>query len=696
MLCSEVEIGVGENHDGIMVLPEEVTVGTLAADYFQIERDWIFEIGLTPNRSDAISHVGVARDLSAVLRINNIPCTSVELPLPMQVLSSITKKKIDITIENTKDCPRYCGLVIEGVKIAPSPVWLQNSLKAIGVRPINNVVDITNYVMFSIGQPLHAFDADHIKGDKIIIKNLPAGTPFVTLDGNEIKLHQDDLMVCDAEKGMCIAGVYGGLNSGITETTQNIFLESAYFHPVTVRKTSKRHGLKTDAAFRFERGCDPEVIDYAINRAALYIQQIAQGQRISDVIDVYPTKIERVKINLDYEEVFKVAGKKIDKNEISKILNFLEMELISVGNESLMVSVPPFKTDVTRPIDIIEEILRIYGYDNIEIPAKIGYELNTQEAQGHQKKQHNLSRVLANVGFFEIMNNSLTKKNYANDFSFINEGETINILNPISNELNVLRQTLLFSGLEDIVRNVNNKNSDLRLFEFGKTYYLNKEAAKTDDVTKRYLEKEQLALFVTGKTHQDSWQSKGEPLDFFYLKNMVALILRQLNIFEGAIMEESLSNDIFSGALSYTIDNKPLVVFGQIHPKVLKYFDLKKEVFYAEFNTDTLFDATYQLPVLFTPMHPYPEVERDLALVVDKTVTYKNLEEIAIKFGTKLLKKVTLFDVYEGAHLDADKKSYALKFILQHPEKTLTDEDINKVMNKLIAAFEKEIGAKLR
>jgi len=697
MICAEDEIGIGNSHDGIMVLPDDVPVGTMVSDYFEIEHDTIFEIGLTPNRSDAISHIGVARDLRAVMLANHEECSFVKQPLKHMLAHSVTKQKIDIIVENHKDCPRYCGILLENVQVKESPKWLQNRLKAVGVRPINNVVDTTQYVMLAIGQPLHAFDADKIKGNKIIIKNLSHGTPFTTLDGNELKLSSEDLMICDAQEGICIAGIYGGLNSGITHQTKNVFLESAYFNPVSIRKTAKRHGIKTDASFRFERGCDPENCDMALYVAVSMLNSYSENLQLSELIDVYPTPISRAKIHLLYADINKIAGKILDKDTVVNILLNLDMEILNSSEESILVSVPLSKHDVTRPIDLIEEILRIYGYNNIEMSNQIAYPFSTVKCDTTRSNQQNISRFLAHNGFFEIMNNSLTKKNYAEIFTFLNAKETINILNPISNELSAMRQTLLFSGLENIIRNCNNKNVNLRLFEFGKTYNLNTEAQKSEDVTVRFSEKEQLALFMTGKTHDDNWEAKGKIVNFYFLKNIIHNILHLFHIpLQKTDIQEIRSSLPYTNAMVYTLEEKILVSFGQIHPKILKHFDIKKELYYAEFELDTLYKNIGKDTVKFAPLAQYPEVERDLSLVVEKHVTYQSLEKIAYLYGSKLLKKVSLFDVYEGAPLEETQKSYALKFVLQHPEKTLTDEEINKVMNKLIAAFEKDALAKLR
>lgn len=694
MICAEDEIGVGASHDGIMVLDPATEVGTPAAKLFRVECDTIFEIGLTPNRSDAICHFGVARDLQAILKANGIQCSSPIAPLDREFRNTIKKGAIDIVVENKKDCPRYTGVTIQGVTIKESPEWLQTRLKSIGVRPINNIVDVTNYVMFEIGQPLHAFDADKIAGGKIIVKNLPSGTPFVTLDGNEIKLDASDLMICNEKEGMCVAGVYGGLNSGISTDTKNVFLESAYFNPVSVRKTSKRHNLKTDSAFRFERGCDPEITVYALRRAANLIKDAAGGLT-SEIIDVYPDEIERKKITLRYDDINRIAGKKIDKQKVCSILTSLGLELSSAlsGDEQVTALVPLYKVDVTRPIDLIEEILRIYGYNNIEIPETLHYNINIAAEPNFRPLQNKISNYLAANGFFEIMNNSLTKGAYAEQFDFINANETVKLLNPLSTELNVMRQTLLFGGLENINRNINNKRADLKLFEFGKSYFKNVEANREDEVTNQYKENEWLSMFATGKNHDDLWNEAGRPVDFFFLKNMVENIFKMLNIskFEARMEEDSR----FTDSLKYYFGDECVCTIGDVKPSILKYFDIKKAVGYAEFNTQVLY-AAYNPVVSYAQIPAFPAVKRDLALVVDKAVTYDTLERIAYKYGSKLLKNVTLFDVYEGDKIEAGKKSYALNFVLQHSDKTLTDDDITKVMNKLIAAYDREVGAKLR
>lgn len=696
MICAEDEIGIGKSHDGIMVLPADTPVGLQASDYFKVETDYIFEIGITPNRSDATSHYGVARDLFAVLKHNGIPCSQLLLPSTTDIIPHSKKHKITIDIENPIACPRYTGLCFENITVADSPEWLQNRLKSIGIRPVNNIVDITQYIMFEIGQPLHAFDSDYITGNQVIIKNLPSETPFVTLEGNEIKLHEEDLMICNQKEGMCIAGVYGGLHSGVTEKSKNIFLESAYFNPVSVRKTSKRHSLKTDAAFRFERGCDPDITLYAIKRAANLIQEIAGGSLVSEIIDVYPSEIEKPSISLSVTEVEKLIGKSIEMNTISSILLSLGFEIAHIAEDQLLVTVPLNKTDITRPIDLIEDILRIYGYNNVEIPELLQYVPHIKQEQSLAKLQKSLSLLLTGNGFFEIMNNSITTSRYADSFDFINENERIDLVNPLSSDLNAMRQSLLFSGLETIIRNLNNRNNNLKLFEFGKTYHLNPEHKNDSDVTVRYSEKEMLSIFTTGEIMESSWNKTAVDVDFFYLKNVIHNILSKTNFPVEQLQSKISESSMFLEHLVYTIQDQVLVQFGQVHPKILKQFDIKKPVFYGEIDSKILFTSIQNRVVQYKPIPSFPSVKRDLALVVDKTISYQKLEEIAYKYGSSKLKKVSLFDVYEGEKMEEGKKSYALNFILQHDEKTLTEEEISKTMNKLITAFERECGAKLR
>ena len=698
MICAEDEIGLGTSHDGIMVLPEEAVPGTPAADYFKVEADTIFEIGLTPNRCDAICHFGVARDLFATLAQHDIPCSTLvrRNAREVQPVAGV-HSRIDIVIENSKDCPRYSGVLIDDIKVQESPEWLQTKLRSVGVRPINNIVDITQYIMLELGQPMHAFDADKIEGNKVIVKNLPEGTPFVTLDGNEIKLNANDLMICNEKEGMCLAGVYGGLHSGITENTTRLFLESAYFNPVCIRKTAKRHGLKTDASFRYERGCDPSITVYALKRAVELVLELAGGYPVMNILDRYPNEIEPAQITLYYDQVNKVAGKIIEKQAVTKILMLLDMEVKPVGDDKIIVTVPLNKADVTRPIDLIEEILRIYGYNNIEIPTTLTYDMSClRQNDTVYQMQTAISKYLADNGFYEVMNNSLTKAEYAQRFDFLDERETVKLLNPLSSELNAMRQTLLFSGLENVMRNVNNKAADLRLFEFGKIYTLNPQSVVGDDVTVRYQEREMMSLFVTGKLGDDNWEGKSADADFFYLRNMIDNFLVKVNFpMEKVHLVTDTEPRMFAQHVSYKVDDETPIHIGILRADILRSFDLKKPVYYAEIDVEAV-NALRKNVVNYTPINPYPAVRRDLALVVDKDVTYDTLEKIGYKYASKLLKQVNLFDVYEGAGLGEGKKSYALNFVLQSAERTLTDEEINKVMNKLVSAYEREVGAKLR
>jgi phenylalanyl-tRNA synthetase beta chain len=697
MICSEKEMHLGDCHEGIMELGIFAPVGQPASEYFALEEDYIFEIGLTPNRSDAISHIGVARDLCAALKQNGILCTKVSPPFIGDFIPSKRQQAIAITIENKTACPRYTGICLEDITVGESPDWLKNRLLSVGIRPVNNVVDVTQFVMLETGHPLHAFDSDKIKGRKVIIKMLPKNTLFTTLDDKELKLHEEDLMICDEKGGMCIAGVYGGKKSGITEVTKNVFLESAYFNPISVRKTAKRHGLRTDAAFRYERGCDVTMTIYAIRRATQLLIEHAGAVVASEIIDEYPTVIEPVVILLSIEEVAKVAGKCIDLQTVSSILLSLGFENNFISENKLSVTVPHNKHDVTRPIDLIEEVLRIYGYNNIEIPAATKYFQHSQPESIYHRFQKMISIYLADNGFYEMLNNSLTKSEYAALSNNIALNESVHLVNPLSSELNAMRQTLLFSGLETITHNLNNKNSNLKLFEFGKTYYIvNKE---TTEVTRRYFEKESLSIFVTGKTHEENWIASPKDLDLFYLKNFVENVVRKCGV--GAqnftpLQPDNVNDNTFINTLSYTFNDLSIAQISQIHPKILKHFDIKKPVYYAEINAEFLFTEYLKNKTLFTPIATMPSVKRDLALVVDKGVTYHQLEKIAIQFGSRHIKKISLFDVYEGDKLPEGKKQYALNFVIQHPTKTMTDEEINKIMSKLVETFERECGAGLR
>ncbi|MDR1758537.1 MAG: phenylalanine--tRNA ligase subunit beta [Bacteroidales bacterium] len=694
MLCAEDEIGVGASHDGIMVLPPEAVPGTPAYRYFNVETDYIFEIGLTPNRSDAISHYGVARELCAALKVNKVPCSELHFPHGSHLLAMSTREPIDVTVENTHACPRYTGCTFSNITVRESPLWLQNRLRSIGVRPVNNVVDITQLVMFELGQPLHAFDIAAIEDHKIIVKNMPEGTPFITLDGNELKLSSEDLMICNAKTGMCIAGVYGGLHSGVTEKTTDIFLESAYFNPVTVRKTSKRHHLKTDAAFRYERGCDPTTTLPALRRAAHLLQEIANASVSSDIVDIYPTRIEPCKIAVSFEQINAVAGQELDKSVISTILLALGMKIEHADGEQMQVTIPLHRVDVTRPIDLIEEILRLYGYDNIEIPENLTYTLNERHGPSWGKKKKTISVGLAERGFHELITPPLTKNTYAEKYHFLNEKETVKLLNPLSRDLNVARQTLLFSGLEAIVHNLNNKNHDLRLFEFGniylKTETTNKDAAGT------YTEFPRLSLFLTGQNNEKQWNCPSRSLTFFDLKATIEHIFTLSRIERKKIQVDPLHDDCFVQGLLYSDEGTVLVRAGEVHPAILKEAGIKQPVYYAEVSWDKVVNLQPDYSVIYTPVPQYPAVKRDLSIIVNEQIPYMRIEDTVKKYGTKLLSGLSLFDVYEGAQVAKGKRSYALNIVLQHQNKTLTEEEINKVMNKIIKGLEQETGATIR
>ncbi|MDR3047229.1 MAG: phenylalanine--tRNA ligase subunit beta [Bacteroidales bacterium] len=696
MICAEDEIGVGSSHDGILVLHSDAIPGTAAADYFKVEQDTVFEIGLTPNRNDAISHIGIAKDLFAVLYFRKIPAKLI-LPAMSELKFKSKKNKISIVIENKKDCPRYTGLCFDNVKIKESPDWIKNRLRAIGIRPINNVVDITQFVMFDMGQPLHAFDANFIKGNQVIIKNLPQNTPFITLDGKEIKLHEEDLMICNAEAGMCLAGVYGGLNSGVTAATTSLFLESAYFNAKTVRKTSKRHNIKTDASFRYERGCDPDITVQAIHRVADLLQQYADAEIICDVMDVYPTKIEPARIELSFEAVNALIGKNIDKQDVIEILRLLGMTVSQCNEDKILVTVPVLRYDIISQADLIEEILRIYGYNQVEIPDTIQYQYSKRANYFPTTTKKLFSNYLVDNGFYEVANNSLSKMSYVSQFGFIDEKETVKIMNPLSSELETLRQSLLFSGLENINHNFNNKNYNLSLFEFGKIYQKNTDSNIGNVVTDRFKEKSQLGLWVSGQDSDPLWNHKPEDHDFYYLKNMLQNIFAKSGFAAHELEVTHLSSsEIFINCLQYEKEEQVIAIIGEIKPSILKVFEIKKPVYYAEIDLDLLGKAIVAKKVVYKNIPLYPAVKRDLALVIDQNVLYRQLEEIAYKVAPKLLKNVSLFDVYEGDKIAEGKKSYALNFVLQHPEKTLIEEEINKTMTKIINAFEKELGAVLR
>lgn len=691
MICAEDEIGLGTSHAGIMVLDPSAKVGMPASDYFKIEGDYTLEIGLTPNRADAASHVGVARDLVAVLNAMSAKedvDTELLLPSVNGFSTGSGTKNIEVKVEDSEACPRYSGLTISNIKVGESPEWLKNRLKAIGVRPINNIVDITNYVLHELGQPMHAFDADKIKGDTIIVKKLADKTKFKTLDETERELSSDDLMICNAESGMCIAGVFGGIESGVTENTTSIFLESAYFNPVSIRRSSKRHALKTDASFRFERGTDPNMTVYALQRAALLIREIAGGEVSSDIIDIYPKKIENFKVPFSFEKCDCLIGKQIEQEIIKKILLSLGIEIEHEGHDALLLSVPPFKVDVQREQDVIEEVLRIYGYNNIEIPTELNSSLSFAEKPDKEKIQNVVADLLSNNGFSEMMCLSLTKEDYSARLKSINPEQNVKMLNPLSSDLNVLRQTLLFSGLETIAYNQNRKNADLKLYEFGKTYM----AIKGEAV--KYIETKHLSLFITGRKQEESWNAKNDAVSFYTLKGIVQGILGRLGI-ETKMSETD--SEIYSSGLSLSWNKKTLVEFGSVTKAMLRSMDIKQEVFYADFNWDLIVEAVKKNKVLmYSEVPKFPEVRRDLALLLDRSVKFDQLEQLAYQAEKTLLKNVNLFDVYEGDKLPSGKKSYALSFTIRDDNATLTDKQIEKIMEKLIKTYKEKAGAEIR
>ena len=684
MICAEDELGLGESHDGIMVLDEKLVPGTPASKVFNIETDEVFEIGLTPNRADAMSHWGVARDLRAGLIQKGINHSELMTPSVSKFKVEKRTLKIDVKVEDSKLAPRYCGVTISGITVKPSPSWLQNRLKAIGLTPKNNIVDVTNYVLHELGQPLHAFDAAKIKGNKVIVKTMPAGTKFVTLDEVERTLHEEDLMICDENGPMCIAGVFGGKNSGVTENTTAIFLESAYFNPVSVRKTAKRHTLSTDASFRFERGIDPTITEYALKRAALLIQEVAGGEITSDLIDLYPKKIEDFSVLLNFNNVNKIIGQEIPKETIKKILVSLDIKVNSVSDAGLGLVIPAYRVDVQREIDVIEEILRIYGYNNINFTTKLNASISNSSRTEDYKVQNIIANQLVSLGFNEMMANSLTSPEYVSLSEKLKEEFNVLMLNPLSNDLSAMRQSLLFSGLEAVSYNINRKNSDLKLFEFGKSYH---------KMPSGYEEHKHLTLFVTGNRLMESWTSAEKPSDFFLFKGYINTILSRLGITK--TITKPLENDVFAEGIRLNVGTETILEMGTVKKTVLKHFDIKQEVLFADFNWDNLLKLV-TTKIKFVEIPKYPEVRRDLALLMDTNIQFEQIYSIAKQTEKSLLKDVNLFDVYQGNNLPEGKKSYAVNFTLQDTSKTLTDVQIDKIMSKLQQSFENEIGATLR
>jgi phenylalanyl-tRNA synthetase beta chain len=643
MICAEDEIGLGQSHAGIMILADDAVVGIPAKEYFNLKDDYLYEIGLTPNRADAASHLGTARDIAAFLRIN------LKKPDVSAFKVDNEDRIIPVTVENKAASPRYSSVTISGVEIKDSPKWLKERLAVIGIRSINNVVDVTNFVLHDLGQPLHAFDADEITGNHVYVKNCAEGTLFTTLDGVGCKLAADDLMICSATEPMCIAGVFGGATSGVKATTKNIFLESAYFNAVSVRKTSKRHGLKTDASFRFERGTDPDITVFALKRAALLIQEVAGGTISSQISDLYPEPVTPFQVGISYKNVDRLIGKGIAQTEIKEIIKALDIEVVSETEDGLLLKIPPYRVDVTREVDVIEEILRIYGYNNIEIPTQIRASLNTSVRPDKDAVQNTLSDLLTANGFNEILSNSLTKSAYSNDLD-----HAVKILNPLSNDLDVMRQTMLYSGLEAIAYNQNRRNADLKLYEFGKVYSVHEE---------KYTEVQRFALFLTGEDGLEQWNTTVKPLSFYHLKSVVDGLVEKLNIRDFAV--EEADGSLLGYGLQYKRGNKTLVEFGSVAASALKKADINKEVFYADFNFDVVLTIARKNNIVYQEVSKFPAVKRDLSMLIDKAVTFAQLKQIAQKTERKLLKDVTVFDVYQGDKLPDGKKSYALSFILQ-------------------------------
>ena len=682
MICAEDELGLGTSHDGIMILDENIVPGTPAAKVFNIENDEVFEIGLTPNRADAMSHMGVARDLRAGLLQKN---ATLELITPSVSKFKVDKRilKIDINVTDSKLVPRYCGVTISGITIKESPSWLQNRLKAIGLTPKNNVIDVTNYVLHELGQPLHAFDASQITG-KITVKTVAAGTKFTTLDGIERILHEEDIMICDDQEPLCIGGVFGGQKSGVSESTTSIFLESAYFNPVAIRKTAKRHGLSTDASFRFERGIDPEITQYALKRAAILIQEVAGGEITSDIIDLYPKKIEDFAVFLNYEKAFKLIGQELPKETIKKIVASLDIKVNSSSDAGLGLIIPAYRVDVQREVDVIEEILRVYGYNNINFSNKLSATISNAPRTEDYKVQNIIGNQLNSLGFNEMMANSLTTPDYVSLSEQLKEEHNVTILNPLSNDLSAMRQSMLFSGLEAISYNINRRSSDLKLFEFGKSYR---------KLPSGFSEKKHLTLFTTGNRIAESWTNPQKPSDFFLFKGYINAILSRLGL--DKTQNVPVSNDVFAEGIAFAIGNDILVEMGTVKKSIVKHFDIKQEVFYAEFHWELVLKLLSN-KMKFTPIAKYPEVRRDFALLVDTNVAFESIYKVARQTEKSLLKDINLFDVYEGKNLPEGKKSYAVSFTIQDTSKTLTDVQIDKIMGKLQSNFESELGAQLR
>ncbi|MBR1449184.1 MAG: phenylalanine--tRNA ligase subunit beta [Prevotella sp.] len=694
MICAEDEIGVGTSHDGIIVLPEDAVVGTPAAEYYHLESDWLIEVDITANRADALSHWGVARDLYAWLRQNGYQ-TSLHRPGVEAFSVDSHDLPIEVEIANREACRRYACVSITGCQVKESPDWLKNKLTTIGLRPINNIVDITNYVMMAYGQPLHCFDADMVKGHKIVVRTMADGTPFQTLDGVEHRLSDRDLAICNAEEPMCIAGVFGGKGSGTYESTTSVVLESAYFHPTWIRKSARRHGLSTDASFRFERGIDPNGTIYALQQAALLCRELAGGKIAMDICDVYPEPMEDARVDLRYDYVNSLVGKEIPAETIRSICQSLEMQVLAESAEGLVLQVPAYRVDVTRPCDVVEDILRIYGYNNVEIPTQLKSSLVIKGEEDRKHKLQNLvSEQLVGAGFNEILNNSLSKSSYYDDKQ---NGTVVRIMNPLSADLGVMRQTLLYGGLESVEHNVKRRNANLRFFEFGNIYHFAPERHDPENPMQAYSEERMLGLWVTGKRVEGSWAHPNEDSTYYELSAYVQNILSRIGLKQGATVTKKSENPWFSAGVQIeTRGGKVLAEMGILSKALLKQFDLQQPVYFAELNWSQLMKATRKNEVIYTEVPKHPAVSRDLALLVDQSVEFAQIEQIARQAEKKLLQRVELFDVYEGKNLPEGKKSYAVNFILQDAERTMNDKQIDAIMQKLIQSLKKQLGAELR
>ena len=698
MICAEDEIGIGTSHDGIIVLPDTAIPGTPAKEYYNIKSDYLIGVDITPNRADACSHYGVARDLYAYI-MQNKGNSTLQRPSVEEFKVDNNELPIDIEVQNSEACLRYAGVTVKGVTVKESPEWLKNKLQIIGLRPINNIVDITNYILHAYGQPMHCFDADKIKGGKVVVRTFPEGTPFVTLDGEERKLSERDLMICNAEEPMCIAGVFGGLESGTTEETKNVFLESAYFHPTWVRKTARRHGLQTDSSFRFERGTDPNNVIYALKQSAMLIKELAGGTISMDIKDIYPAPVEDFKVELEYSYVNNLIGINIAPETVKNIVSSLEMKIVAETAEGLTLAVPPYRVDVQRPCDVVEDILRIYGYNNVNFDTTLHSSIITKGQEDRSHKLQNLaSEQLVGCGFNEILNNSLTAAGYYDNLESYHSDNLVRLLNPLSNDLNVMRQTLLFGGLESLQRNISRKFTNLSFFEFGNCYRFDADKRVEDKILSPYSESHHLGLWMTGNNISASWIEAGRQLTVYDLKAVVEHIFDRLGFKPAARLISTFSNDIFAAGVQIQAQSNKKVVaeLGIIRKKVTKNFDIDSEVFYADINWSELMRVVRNNKVGYAEISKYPAVKRDLALLIDKSVTFAQIEQIARETEKKLLKNVTLFDVYEGKNLEEGKKSYAVSFTLQDDTQTLNDKQIDKVMSRLMENYEKRLGAKQR